>query len=103
MWNNGGVWVGTAGSSDARRHHSLGSLVLHSPSFHGSVVCPLFTIIVEHLHEYEGVKYVPVTVTRELEREWISAEWLSKQVKCLRLEQKKPSDIGLPAVSGESG
>ena len=52
----------------------------------------------EHLHEWNSVKYVPMKVLRDPNRKWLSARWLSKQVKKLDLRQFKPSQIGTVRV-----
>ena len=57
----------------------------------------------EHLREWNNVKYVPMKVLRDPNRKWLSAGWLSKQVKKLDLQQFKPSQNGLTTGSGEGG
>ena len=57
------------------------SFVHHSPFLH-SICSPLSdTNAMEHIHDWNGVKYVPVKVLQDPTRKWISAGWLSKQVK----------------------
>ena len=49
----------------------------------------------EHLREWNNVKYVPMKVLRDPNRKWLSAGWLSKQVKKLlpMLRQPKCKNI----------